>query len=351
MVSREMRYRVLDFSSLSSMSDDKTAIELPRVASALWITAAHTAELRTEALGPPPPGHALVKTSYSALSRGTEALVYSAQVPESEFERMRCPHQAGDFPFPVKYGYANVGRVLAGSAPLVGRDVFCLFPHQTAYVVPEAAVAVLPEDLPAERAVLAANLETALNAVWDAELRLGDRVSVVGAGVVGCLCAFLSARVLGVEVELIDVLPERAPIAATLGARFALPPDAAPDRDVVFHASASAEGLRTALSLAGAEGRVVELSWFGKTDVSLPLGRDFHVRRLTLRGSQVGQLSPHARARFTHKKRLELALDLCRDTALDALFGADLRFEALPAALASIFRPGSGVLCQRVRYL
>lgn len=333
------------------MGDDKTAIELPRVASALWITAPHSAELRTEPLRPLAPGHALVQTLYTAVSRGTEALVYNAQVPESEFDRMRCPHQGGDFPFPVKYGYANVGRVLAGSSPLLGRDVFCLFPHQTAYVVPEADLAVLPDDLPAERAVLAANLETALNAIWDAELRLGDHVSVVGAGVVGCLCAFLLARVPGVEVELIDVIPARAGIATALGARFALPAEASPERDLVFHASASGEGLRTALALAGQDGRVVELSWFGNTEVSLPLGRDFHVRRLTLRGSQVGQLSPHARARFTRKKRLELALALCRDAALDALFGADLRFEALPASLASLFRPGSGVLCQRVRYV
>lgn len=333
------------------MSDDEHARELPSQASALWITGPRAAELRTEALAPPPPGHALVRSVYSAVSRGTESLVWNAGVPDSERARMRCPHQSGDFPFPVKYGYANVGRVLVGSAPLIGRHVFCLFPHQTAYVVPEAALVPLPDDVPPERAVLAANLETALNAIWDAELRLGDRVSVVGAGVVGCLCAFLAASVAGVDVELIDVLPARAPIAERLGARFTLPQGASPERDVVFHASASGDGLRTALAIAAADARIVELSWFGSTEISLPLGRDFHVRRLTLRSSQVGTLSPHARPRFTLGSRLELALSLCRDARLDALISGECGLEALPAELAGIFRPGSGVLCQRVHYV
>jgi hypothetical protein len=345
-----MRYSVRDFRE-ARMIDDEHARELPSPATALWITAPQTAELRAEPLNTPPEGHALVRSVYSAISRGTESLVWNARVPESEFARMRCPHQAGDFPFPVKYGYANVGRVLLGSASLLGRSVFCLFPHQTAYVVPESALVVLPDDVPPGRAVLAANLETALNAIWDAELRLGDRVSVVGAGVVGCLCAFLAASLAGAQVELIDVLPARARVAEQLGARF-VPPDAAScERDVVFHASGSGDGLRTALRVAGRDSRIVELSWFGDAEVSLPLGRDFHVRRLSLRSSQVGELSPHARARFTRRARLELALSLCRDARLDALISGDCQLEALPAALPGILRPGSDVLCQRVRYV
>jgi hypothetical protein len=345
-----MRYSLRDFRE-PRMSHDEPGRELPRRATALWITAPHTAELRTEELRPPPDGHALVQSVYSAISRGTESLVWNARVPASEFARMRCPHQGGDFPFPVKYGYANVGRVLVGSEALLGKHVFCLFPHQTAYVVPESALVPLPADVPPGRAVLAANLETALNAVWDAELRLGDRVSVVGAGVVGCLCAFLAASLAGVEVELIDVLPARARVAEQLGARFARPDAASSERDVVFHASASAAGLRTALAIAGRDSRVVELSWFGDAEVSLPLGQDFHVRRLSLRSSQVGALSPHARARFTHGKRLELALSLCRDARLDALISGECPLDALPAALPGIFGSGSGVLCQRVRYV
>ncbi|HMJ11229.1 MAG TPA: zinc-binding alcohol dehydrogenase [Polyangiaceae bacterium] len=333
------------------MSDPHPPSELPDEARALWLTGPCAAELRREKLAPPKAGEVLVRTLYSAISRGTESLVFAGRVPESEYARMRCPYQSGEFPFPVKYGYASVGTVLRGSPELEGRAVFCLFPHQSAYVVPESAVIPLPDGVPPERAVLAANLETALNAIWDAELRLGDRVSIVGAGVVGCSCAFLAAQVPGAEVELIDMRASRAEIAARFGASFALPPQAARERDLVFHASGSAGGLRTALELAARDARIIELSWFGNVDVSLPLGQDFHARRLTLRSSQVGTPSPQARARWTTRTRLELALSLCKDPRLSALIGAECSFDALPSALNTILGPESGILCQRVRYV
>jgi hypothetical protein len=325
----------------------KAVIENAR---AFWVLAPGRSELRSEELAAPGAGEVLVRAQYSAISRGTEALVFHGRVPPSEYQRMRCPWQTGDFPGPVKYGYSSVGKVHAGSAALLGQSVFCLFPHQSAYVVPERAVLPIPAGLPPERAVLAANLETALNATWDAEPRLGDRISVVGGGVLGCLCAYLLGRVPGTEVELVDVRPERALTAQALGVGFSLPAQAQRERDLVLHASGSESGLCTALELAASDCTVLELSWFGDAVVRLPLGAAFHQKRLSLRSSQVGSVSPRARARFDHRARLALALELCQDPLLDALIDGESAFENLPETMSAVAAPGSPTLCHRLRY-
>ncbi|HEY3497895.1 MAG TPA: zinc-binding alcohol dehydrogenase [Polyangiaceae bacterium] len=318
-------------------------------ARSFWVTGPSRGELRDEALATPAAGEVLVETLWSGVSRGTESLVFQGRVPPSEFRRMRCPHQDGDFPWPVKYGYANVGRVAAGSPALAGAAVFCLFPHQTAYVVPESAVTRVPDGVPPRRAVLAANLETALNAVWDGAPRLGDRVTVVGAGVVGCLCAYLVGRIPGTEVELVDLNPSRGAVAAALGVGFAEPSQARLERDLVFDASGNARGAETALSVAGTDATVLELSWFGSGPVALPLGEDFHSRRLTLRSSQVGRVSPEARRRHTHRSRLELALSLLADSRLDVLLSQDSPFSSLPETMSQLSQ-SAGPLCQVIRY-
>src|SRR6185437_5324565 len=247
----------------------------------------------------------------------SEALVFAGRVPESQVTVMRCPFQEGEFPAPVKYGYASVGIIEAGAASLLGRRVFCLYPHQDRYVVPESAVLPVPDSVPDARAVLAANMETALNGLWDAAPRLGDRIAVVGAGVVGCCVAALAARVPGTQVELIDIDPARAALAASLGCRFARPEAATPEADLVIHCSGSAAGLATALRLAGFEATVLELSWYGAGDVAAPLGEAFHSRRLSLRSSQVGAVATAQRARWSHRRRLALALDLLADPVFD----------------------------------
>lgn len=323
---------------------------LPTAGRAFWVVAEGRGAIRPEPVFEPGPGQVLVRALFSAVSRGTESLVFSGKVPESEFQRMRCPFQSGEFPFPVKYGYANVGRVELGPPELEGRAVFCLFPHQSTYVVAREAVRLVPDGVPPERAVLAANLETAINAVWDARPLLGDRISVVGAGVLGCLVARLVGRLPGADVELVDLRPERAEIAAALGVQFRRPEQASPERDLVFHASASAQGLRTALALADHGAKIVELSWFGDQDVALPLGEAFHVRRLTLTSTQVGTISPEARRRFDYARRLDFALELLNDPAFDVLFSDELDFESLPEQMPRIADASSGVLCSRVRY-
>ena len=317
---------------------------------ALWYAAPGKAELREEAVAEPGPDEVCVRALHGAVSRGTEALVFSGRVPESEHQRMRAPHMGGGFPFPVKYGYSVVGRVGVGPDPLRGQTVFALHPHQSVFTLPAKAVAPVPNAVPPERAVLAANMETALNAVWDGAPSPGDRIAVVGAGVIGALVAFLCARLPGAKVTLVDIDLARAPLAQALRVRFATPADARKDCDVVFHASGTGAGLATALAVAGYEARVVELSWYGAGDTAVPLGGAFHSRRLAIVASQVGRVSPSHRPRWSPARRLATALALLQDARLDALIAPAIRFEDLPARLPQILAPGSGVLCQRIDY-
>ncbi|MCL4182976.1 MAG: dehydrogenase [Burkholderiaceae bacterium] len=319
-------------------------------ARAYWIVSPRCSEIRAEALPAPAAGEVLVRALYSGISRGSETLVFRGEVPAGERHRMRAPFQAGEFPGPVKYGYCSVGVIERGPAELAGATVFCLHPHQDRYVVPVAAVHRVPQSVPAQRAVLAANLETAINAVWDAGLQVGDRVAVVGGGVVGLLLAWLAVRVPGCRVELIDIDASRAAVAAALGVTFVAPEHASADADRVFHASGSSEGLALALALAGDEAKVIELSWYGTRAVRVPLGEAFHSRRLALCSSQVGAVAGPQRARWSHRRRMALALALLDDARLDALVTEESAFDALPALMARLADGTQRALCHRVAY-
>ena len=321
-----------------------------QAAAALWYVAPGRGEIREEPAFEPGPHEVRVRALHGALSRGTECLVFAGRVPESEFARMRAPFMGGKFPFPVKYGYAVVGRVEAGPSGLHERLVFALHPHQSVFTIPAEAVIPVPEGVPPQRAVLAANMETALNAVWDGAPGPADRIAVVGAGVVGSLIAFLTGKLAGARVVLVDTAESRAELANRLGVAFS-PPNAAPgDCDLVFHASGAAAGLATALRLAGEEAPVIELSWYGAGEVPIPLGEAFHSRRLRLVSSQVGRVAASHRARWTPQRRLAAALELLADPALDALLAPAIAFGDLPAQLPAIFAPESGILCQPIDY-
>lgn len=319
-------------------------------AQAFWVVEPGRGEIRAERLASPGPHDVVIETLYSGVSRGTESLVFEGRVPPSEWTRMRAPFQAGDFPAPVKYGYAAVGRVTDGPDDLRGATVFVLHPHQTRFVVPADAAHVVPGDVPPARAILAANMETAINGIWDASPHVGDRISVVGAGTVGCLAAWVASRIAGCDVELVDVNPARATVARALGVAFADPTHARLDRDLVIHASGSDAGLRLALDLAGFEARIVELSWYGDRSATVPLGQAFHARRLQLVSSQVGHLPPAQRARWTHRRRLQLALSQLAAPALEALITGESAFDTLPDAMARLSRASGDVICHRVRY-
>jgi threonine dehydrogenase-like Zn-dependent dehydrogenase len=323
---------------------------MKHAARAFWLRSPGHGEIRDLLLPEPADGEVMVRTLCSGVSRGTESLVFRGGVPESQHSSMRAPFQEGEFPGPVKYGYLNVGLVEEGPPHLLGRTVFCLYPHQTRYIVPASAVTPVPDTVPAERAVLAGTVETAVNALWDAAPMIGDRIAVVGGGMVGACVAALLARYPAVRVQLVDADPARAGIARALGVDFALPGDAADDCDLVVHASATEDGLARSLELLAPEGTVLEMSWYGDRRISLPLGEAFHSRRLILRSSQVGAVSPARRSRRTFADRLALALGLLADPAFDALVTGTCAFEELPEVLPRIAAGDLPGLCHRVLY-
>jgi threonine dehydrogenase-like Zn-dependent dehydrogenase len=318
---------------------------------AFWLRSPGHGEIRAVTVPRPGPDEVLVRTVHSGVSRGTETLVFRGGVPAGQYATMRAPFQDGDFPGPVKYGYLNVGVVEHGPPRLLGRTVFCLYPHQTRYVVPADAVTPVPDGVPAARAVLAGTVETAVNALWDAAPLVGDRIAVVGAGMVGCSVAGVLARFPGARVQLVDPDPRREQVAAALGVGFALPADADDGCDLVVHASATSAGLARSLELLAPEATVLELSWYGDQQVSVPLGEFFHSRRLVIRSSQVGTVSPARQGRRSFADRLALALDLLADPRFDALVTDECRLSELPDVLA---RLAGGAephqLCVRVRY-
>ena len=317
-----------------------------------WIRAPGHGEIVKADLVPRQEDQVLVRTRYSGISRGTESLVFKGEVPPSQYQAMRAPFQEGEFPGPVKYGYSSVGEILEDPVPnrLAGVVVFCLYPHQDLYCVPATRVTPIPDDLPAGRAVLAANMETAVNVVWDARPTAGDRIVVIGAGVVGLLIAWLCRQVPGTRVTIVDINPARRLVAEELQVPFLTVPPREADADLVIHASGDPEGLRTALAVAGTEATVVEASWYGAQPVLLSLGEAFHSRRLTLRSSQVGRLHPDRTPRWNHARRMTLALELLRDPRLDALITGESDFEDLPEVLAQLSRDPGDALCHRIRY-
>lgn len=319
-------------------------------ARAFWLMEPGRGEIRPAPLPEPGPEDVRVRTLWSGISRGTESLVFRGQVPESEYDTMAAPFQEGRLPGPVKYGYLNVGIVEAGSPELAGRTVFCLHPHQTRYVVPATAVVPVPPDVPAERAVLAGTVETAINTLWDAGPLVGDRIAVVGAGMVGSCVARLVGQIPGVRVTLVDTNPSRAEVAAAFDVDFATPRDAPEGNDLVVHASATSAGLTRSLELLGPEGTVIDASWYGDAPVTLPLGGAFHSSRLTLRSSQVGEVALPRRSRRTHRDRLALAVELLVDPAYDALLTGSSTFDELPETMAAIASGSLAGLCHTITY-
>jgi len=315
-------------------------------ATALWITGPEQVEVRETAYDVSP-GDLQIETLFSGISRGTERVIWQGRVPAGEHATMRAPFQAGEFTFPVKYGYCAVGRIQNGTR--LGESVFVLAPHQTNFALPEHVVVPVPVDVPPERAVLAANMETALNIIWDAQLMPGDKIAVVGCGVVGALVAYLASRIVGTEVCALDINASRADVLADLGISFQSLEDSPKDNDVVIHTSASAAGLATCIDLAGTEATIIEASWYGDEMTEVPLGGRFHQRRLKIIGSQVGRIPANQAARWTYRRRLEKAMTLLADPKLDALISGETGFADIAENYGAILQDPE-TLCHRIRY-
>lgn len=326
---------------------------LPKAARALWYVAPQSVELRDETLGPLAPDHLRVRMLWSALSRGTERLIYHGLVPPQAYDDMQAPFQKGTFPFPVKYGYCAVGQVVAGASDFEGRNIFCLHPHQTYFDVPRTAAHILPDGLLAKHAVLTANMETALNALWDSRLSAGERVLIIGAGVVGLLITFLAARMIGTEVFVYDVDDRRAPLIELMGGTVMSAQEAhgaGLNADCVFHTSATQEGLNLVLQHCDVEARVVEVSWYGAREVTLALGAQFHARRLSIIASQVGRIAPRQRPRWDYARRLNKAMQLLMSCPVDALLTEACAFADMPAKIGTYLGVTSAHLTCAISY-
>ncbi|AWB35797.1 dehydrogenase [Orrella marina] len=319
----------------------------------MWYVSPGQAEIRTEDLeNPEDPGEqtCLVRAVYSAISRGTESLIFHGRVPASEYERMQAPFMGGKFPFPVRYGYCHVGQVIQGPSYLLGQYVFSLSPHQTLLRHQSSALVPVPPSVSPKRAVLAANMETALNAVWTGKPCASDRIAVVGAGLIGLLVAYLCRDLPGAQVTVIDPQPSRASVCKQLGLNYCETTEGTDNCDVVFHASATAAGLSSALALAGNEASVVELSWYGDQTVPVALGQAFHSQQIRLISCQVGHIESSHAPRWNYRRRLTAAMSMLSDPCLDALLETPIPFESLPEEISSIFKPGSDRLCQVIQY-
>jgi len=308
------------------------------MARAFWTVAPGRGEIRETAM---PADGMTVRTLATGVSRGTESLVFGGRVPESQYAVMGAPLMEGAFPFPVKYGYSAVGVDEAG------RRVFVLHPHQDMFRAPAGMCIPVPDDVPTERAVLAANMETALNIFWDAAPLAGERMMVIGVGVVGLLTASLLARVPAARVTVVDIDPSREALARAFGCEFALPEEAPGDQELIVHASASETGLRLALSHGAFEARIVEASWYGDKAPALPLGEAFHVRRLRLLSTQVGSVATPMRGRRQYADRLATALELLGDPRYDAVLDARVPFARMPEEMPRLL---SGGLCHVITY-
>lgn len=295
-----------------------------------------------------------IKTLYSGISRGTESLVFNGLIPESEWQTMRCPHQSGAFSFPISYGYSVVGKVIETGPEITkmfpGDIVFVLHPHQEQIVAQGDMVRPVPEEIPAMRAVLAANMETALNGVWDGGVDVHHKVSVIGGGVVGLLTAYLANKVTEATVSVIDINPNKQEIAEKLGLRFATPDDAPAEQDIIFNTSSSETGLQCGLDHLAFEGSLIEMSWYGDKPVQLSLGGRFHSQRLKIISSQVGHVSPSKRTTHGYEGRMAEVMQWLADPLLDHLLEEEIAFKALPDVLPEIFSKESDILCQVVRY-
>jgi 2-desacetyl-2-hydroxyethyl bacteriochlorophyllide A dehydrogenase len=310
------------------------------VAAAVWFPRARVVELRTETLPEPGPDEVRVRAVLSAISQGTEMLVYRGEVDAGL--ALDLPTLAGGYGFPLKYGYASVGRAVA-----VGRDVravsegdlvFALHPHQDEYVLSESLVRHLPDRTTPEQGVFVANLETAINVVLDAKPRLGEVVAVFGQGVVGLLITQLLRR-SGARVVAVEPSALRRSFAERCGAELAITPQDGTvlrrltrgrGADLAIDASGSPSALQEAIDSVALEGTVVVCSWYGEKPVPLDLGGLFHRRRVRLVSSQVGRIDPSLAPRWDRERRLELATSLLGELVL-----ADLITHRIPFARAA----------------
>lgn len=316
----------------------------------LWFKNQFHAVMETEMLPVLPPNKkknsCLIKTLFTAISPGTEYLVYSGGVPKKLYVEMRCPYMGGDFSFPIKYGYSLVGQVLDGPTSLKGKLIHTLHPHQDYARISAEDVYVIPDGISPQRATLASNMETALNAIWDSGVNIGDKVLIVGFGIIGSLIARILSFIPQVEVDVLDVQPAKITLIEQLG--FSIYKEEKEKKyDLAFHTSGSGPGLQTSINNVGLEGKIIETSWYGDKEVNLCLGETFHSQRKLIISSQVSHLPACKSARWDYKRRKEVVFQLLLHPEFDAHITHTIAFHNLPKLFQSLKKNR----CQELSYL
>jgi 2-desacetyl-2-hydroxyethyl bacteriochlorophyllide A dehydrogenase len=312
-------------------------------ARALWFEGERRVSIRDDVLRAPGPREIVARAVASGVSQGTELLIYRGEGPK-RFDPSLDGGRADAPTYPRRYGYAWVGEVVARGSEAtmaVGTRVFALASHGDGHVLDEAAARPLPASVPATRATLAANLETAVTCAWDAAVDLGDRAVVLGGGVVGILTAWLLSR-SGARVVLVERSEKRRAAARVLVPGASVVAEEAPDglADVVVEATGDPAALDAAVAWARPEGRIVVASFYGMRRAAIDLGDAFHRRRLELRASQVSSIPPRLRGRWDARRRWELVLSLLEEPALDALLAPPVPFARAADLYASLDRDG-----------
>lgn len=315
---------------------------------ALWHTSPEKSEIKQAASFEISGEICEIQSLYSLVSTGTERLVATGKIPTGLYNSMQVPYMEGDFSLPVKYGYSLVGEVVKG--PLLGKTVHLLHPHQDYCKVAAADVFPIPDEVPAVRATLASNLETAVNAVWDSGVSVGDRVAVVGFGIIGSLVARLLAQLPAVSLTILEKDPDRIKMAKSMGFEVSPNENLSTPLDIAFHCSSTAAGLQTCIDTVGLEGKVIELSWYGDKSVELNLGGTFHPQRKVIISSQVSQIPASHQHRWDFRRRKEAVFELLKNPDFDLHTPKTTPFTNLPEVFSEIRKGSSKQLVWIVDY-
>lgn len=308
-------------------------------AESFWIRKKNNSFIKKHSISIPQNNEVLVKTIYSGISYGTEKIVYSGNVPKSQRSLMRCPYQEGEFGSNVKYGYMNVGKVMNGPSKLVNRYVYTLYPHQTQYVLPLEELTFIPKLIPIKRCLLTANMETAINAMWDTLPTCGDKILIIGAGIVGFLMAYILMTIIGIEILLIDTDKEKSKIAKIFGIKFSCSIPKSYNANIIYECSGNPSVIDILSSHVNDETVICIMSWYGNSVSNINFGNEFFSKRTKILFSQVAKVSHNRDKYWNNKKRKDLAISLLNDDKLDNLIEKDMiSFHDLPEFFSNTAR-------------
>jgi len=302
----------------------------------LWHLSDSQSVIKENTAQNPSPSFLKIQSHFSLISTGTERLVACGEVPGSVHDDMKVPYMEGAFPFPIKYGYSLVGKVITEGHSMTGKLVHAMHPHQDFCLINESDLFEIHSNIPAQRATLASNLETALTAVWDAQVNIGDRVLIVGFGLIGSLIARLLSFIPAIYFQIIEIDKERIQHAEKLGFPVSAILRKHSKFDIAFHTSATAEGLQTCIDGVGLEGKIIELSWYGKKPVKINMGGSFHSQRKQIISSQVGKLPSKYNARWDMKRRKKVVFELLENALFDQQITHFIKFVDTPTFFADL---------------